>query len=303
MTPSSLSRQTTVVAAALLFLGCSRGERGDFLGSAIVEVRTYQVGASVQGPLIQVLRDEGEKVERNEHIALIDTVPYALRLREIEARQAQLGLKIAAQQAEIAAAESEVQGLKRERERIEGLARKGSVPRQQKDKLETRYATAQAKLNAARRAVRAASAQLDVLETQKAQAREQLKRCTILSPSNGTVLVRFRNEGEMAGPGFPLYEIASYDTVQVDFFVPQPVLSELSIGKTVRIRVDQSRKGQATYVPARVTWIADEAEFSPKNIQTRESRNELVFQVRAQAPNTQRLLKRGLPVEIWRESR
>ncbi|MBD3346406.1 MAG: HlyD family efflux transporter periplasmic adaptor subunit [Chitinivibrionales bacterium] len=284
----------------LLFAGCSRTQDKDFLGSAVVDVRTYQASATVQGQLISVLKNEGDDARKGDLLALIDTVPSVLKLREIEARRRQLKLEIASRSADITAVKSEVSGLKRELDRISDLAKKGSVPMQQKDKLETQYATAQAKLESAQRALSAASAKLEVLQTKKEQVEDQLRRCTVLSPVEGTILIRFKNQGEIAAPGLPLYEIAAYDTAQVDFFVPQPVLSQISVGRTVRIRIDRPENQDAFFVPARITWIADEAEFSPKNIQTRQARNELVFQVRAQAANTDRVLKRGLPVEVWR---
>jgi HlyD family secretion protein len=104
-------------------------------------------------------------------------------------------------------------------------------------------------------------------------------------------------------PGNPVYELGNYDTMQVDFYVPQTILGGFKLGQAVRIRIDDqspSSKQKQTFVPAQITWISSDAEFSPKNIQTRESRNELVFKIRALAANKDGLLKRGLPVEVFR---
>jgi HlyD family secretion protein len=150
--------------------------------------------------------------------------------------------------------------------------------------------------------IAALKAKTDGLDAKKAQLLEQRSRCFIKAPCAGTVLTRYRSLGEMAGPASPIFEIGSYDTVWADFFVPQPVLGSLAIDQQVRIRIDTWVEGKDAeqFVPAAVVRISDEAEFSPKNVQTRESRNELVFRVRARAANPERLLKRGLPVEIWR---
>jgi HlyD family secretion protein len=79
------------------------------------------------------------------------------------------------------------------------------------------------------------------------------------------------------------------------------MLPQFSLGKALRIRLDDADgKKQETFLPAVISWISSDAEFSPKNIQTRESRNELVFKIRAMAPNTNGFLKRGLPVEVWK---
>ncbi|MBD3321033.1 MAG: hypothetical protein GF350_08075 [Chitinivibrionales bacterium] len=222
-----------MTARMLLFAGCSRTQDKDFLGSAVVDVRTYQAGATVQGQLISVLKNEGDHTRKGELLAVIDTVPSMLKIREIEARRRQLKLDISSRSADVTAAQAEVKGLKRELDRISDLAKKGAVPMQQKDKLETEYATAQAKLESAQRALSAASAKLEVLQTTKKQVEDQLRRCSVLSPVEGTILLRFQNQGEIAAPGLPLYEIAAYDTAHVDFFVPQPVLSQIAV--TLRI--------------------------------------------------------------------
>jgi HlyD family secretion protein len=97
--------------------------------------------------------------------------------------------------------------------------------------------------------------------------------------------------------------MGEFDTLYADFFIPQALLASIKYGQTVRIRVDfdvPHVKGKERLLPATVTWIGSEAEFSPKNIQTRQSRNELVFRVRATIPNVNGMLKRGCPVEVWR---
>jgi HlyD family secretion protein len=109
--------------------------------------------------------------------------------------------------------------------------------------------------------------------------------------------------GEVALPGNPFFELAKYDTMQVDFYVTQPMLPSFKLGQGVRLRLDNETvggKGTPVFCPAIVSWISSEAEFSPKNIETRESRNDLVFKIRALAANKDGVLKRGLPVEVWR---
>jgi HlyD family secretion protein len=127
-----------------------------------------------------------------------------------------------------------------------------------------------------------------------------LKRCEIRAPVTGKILTRFRNVGEWASPTQPIYEMSRGDTLRADFYVPQPLLSSLALGEKVYIRVD-TEKGVAKHLPAAISYISDEFEFAPKNIQTRESRNELVFEIRVTSPNPDGILKKGMPVEIWKK--
>jgi HlyD family secretion protein len=116
------------------------------------------------------------------------------------------------------------------------------------------------------------------------------------------VLTLFRDRGEVVGAGTPIADIGKFDTMYADFFVPQPILSTLSYGRKLRVRVDWDSSGSdaGKFLPATVSRIGEEAEFTPKNIQTRQSRNELVFRIRCTVPSTSGVLKRGLPIEIWR---
>ncbi|MBD3242758.1 MAG: HlyD family efflux transporter periplasmic adaptor subunit, partial [Chitinivibrionales bacterium] len=223
-----LSAAPTLLTVATVLCGCGERVPEDFLGSAVVDVRTYEVGTTVQGPIASVYRDEGQRVERGDTLALVDTVPLRLSLDELRANYGELNKQIGARRAEVEAAKSEVRGLKREVDRIRNLVEKGSAPAQQLDKLETNYESAQFKLKGAESALASVASRRQTLHAKEAQLREQLHRCRVKAPVGGIVLTRYRSEGEIAGPAAPLFEIGSYDTVWADFFVPQPVLGALT---------------------------------------------------------------------------
>ena len=287
------------VAGFLFLSGCSKSASKDFLGSAVIEAETFQAATTVQGAIVAMNRNEGDVVAPGEIMAVIDTVPLHLKRIEIAASIAELDAQIGSRQADVGAAQSDVSGLKREFDRIETLADKNAAPRQQADDLKTKHETSSQKLKSTEMTLKALFARRAGLLAQKASLEDQISRCYIRSFVKGTILTRYRNLGEVAGPGQPLFEIGRYDTVQADFFVPEPLLAELKIGQEIKVRIETGSKKEQ-FVPARISWISQEAEFAPKNIQTRESRQELVFKIRAMAANPQGLLKRGLPVEIWR---
>jgi HlyD family secretion protein len=280
--------------------GCGKAEKGDFLGSAVVEMETYQVPALTQGPLDAVLRDEGDRVSEGELIALVDTVPYALQYAEAAAAIGQAEAGIASQSSQIASLGAETRGARNEVERIAPLSKQGAATPQQLDRLTSSEEALRFRLEAARRAERGLTAQQEAQEYRVDFLRTQLRRCRILAPASGVVLTRYRNPGEAVTPGQSVFEIGRLDSVYADFFVPQGTLSSLRLGDTVRVRIEGEKSGEARHVPAVIRFIASEAEFTPKNIQTRESRSELVFRVRAEGSSQDGLLKRGLPVEIWR---
>ena len=288
------------MGACAVAAGCGGRVDPDFIGSAIVEAETYQVAALTQGRLTALGKQEGQAVAPGELLAVVDTVPYVLQLREAQAGLAELDAGKRSQQSQIRGGQAEVKGLERDYARIAPLAKEGSLPAQQEDKLASGLDAGRAKLSAARQMLTSLEAKRQGLEARIALLQDQLGRCYLRAPVAGRVLTRFKNPDEPAAPGQPVYEIGREDTLRIDFFVPQTWLAEIKYGQSLRVRLDQAGSKEGTFVPATVSWIGNEAEFSPKNIQTRESRNELVFRVRALAANKDGMLKRGLPVEVWK---
>lgn len=288
------------MAIGLCLAACGGRTDPDFIGSAIVEAETYQVPALTQGRVTALFKAEGQTVAAGDLLAIVDTVPVILQMREVQAGLAELDAGKRSQQSQIQGGLAEVKGLEKDYARIAPLAKEGSLPAQQGDKLASGLDAGRAKLSAARQMLTSLDAKRQGLEARIGLLQDQLGKCYLRAPVSGRVLTRYKNPEEAAAPGQPVFEIGRDDTLRVDFFVPQTLLAGIKYGQPVRIRLDQGEAENAAFLPATVSWIGDEAEFSPKNIQTRESRNELVFRIRALAANKDGLLKRGLPVEVWK---
>lgn len=288
---------------SLLLYSCSEKHGENFLGSAIVSGNTYQITAATQGNIIKIFKDEGEQVISGELVAIIDTIPLVFKLNEANAGKAEIEATIVAKYDEIKALEIDIDGLKRDFDRLDTLAQRGAIPRQQRDNLQTKYQSSLRRLQANQNVITSYKEKIKGQVARIDQLKDQIKNCYLYSPSQGVIQTRYRNLMEVVGPGNPIFEISQFDTLQADFFVPQPLLGALRYGQELKIRVDmQSENGgpDEMFIPAKISWISQEAEFSPKNIQTRESRNELVFKIRAIIANPDGVLKRGLPVEVYR---
>lgn len=282
---------------------CDTTNSKDYIGSAVIEAQTFQIATTAQGTIVALYKEEGQRVGTDELVAIIDTIPLVLKLNELSAALAELGSTITSKKVEISSQESDVKGVDREYKRISNLVQQGSLPSQQKDNLGTQFESSKLRVQANRSTLSGLQAKINTINAQRATLLDQLSRCYVHSPVSGTVLTKYKNLGEVAPVGNPIFELGKYDTMQTDFYVTQPMLSLFKLGQTVRVRLDSEIPGgkdKQYFLPATITWISDDAEFSPKNIQTRESRNELVFKIRALAANQNSMLKRGLPVEIWR---
>ncbi|HSQ42128.1 MAG TPA: HlyD family efflux transporter periplasmic adaptor subunit [Fibrobacteraceae bacterium] len=282
---------------ALSLLSCQQETPSGFLSSATVESDLWNLSGTVSGPLLEVLVREGDSVQTGQLVASVDSLPWILKLGELEATRGELHANIQAREADKAVLQATHQGILREFERISGLVAENAAPAQKKDDLETQKNVSEARLRSAQLGVTALRSKEAGLEAQEAILRDQIFRCRLVSPTAGRVLTRYRNAGELSVPGRPIVQIGRTDTLWADFFIPQPQLGQFHLGQSVRLRVDSA--GQAVWIPARVSWISAEAEFTPKGVQTREARNELVFRARALVGNTRGILKRGLPVEVW----
>jgi HlyD family secretion protein len=292
-----------IIIFLLVFCYCSQTNNKDFISSAIVETQTYQIATTAQGTIVSLFKDEGDRVEAGELVAIIDTIPLVLKLNEINAALVELTNNINAKKTEVLSWESDLKGIEREYKRIATLVEQGSVPSQQKDNLETQLNSSNLRYKANQSLLLSLIAKANTINTQKSQLLDQISRCYVRSPASGIVFTKYKNNGEVVLPGNPILELGRIDTMRIDFYVTQPMLPLFSCGQNVRVRIDYESKEvkhKEIFLPAKISWISSEAEFSPKNIQTRESRNELVYKIRAIVENKNGILKRGLPVEIWK---
>lgn len=285
------------ISVLALLSGCNKSMPAGFLSSATVDADLWKVAPVSSGNLLAVPVKEGDALKAGQLVAVVDSVPLTLKIAELNASQAELAANVKARAAETQTLVATDRGIQRELARTKQLVADGAIPSQRLDDLVTQKETSAARIASSNAAVAALQAKGKLIEAQKASLRDQIARCRLTAPAAGTVLTRFRNAGEAAIPGRPVVEIGRTDTLWAEFFVGQQDLARLKLGQPLRLRLDLGKGEQ--FVPARLSWIASSAEFTPKGVQTREGRNELVFRARALAANPDGALKRGLPVEVW----
>ncbi len=314
-------RAKVILAGALVLAMAAcrdQGPRDAISASGTIEAVTVHVAAKVSGEVRELLVEEGARVEAGDRLAVIDH-----DLLDIQLRQARAGADLAraqlellksgarredVQQAEQALKQAEASlkvaadDARRMRELYEG----GSVSMKLRDDAEARLIVSRAQrdaaveaLNKLRRLARpeeilAAEARL----AQSLAAVDLLERtitdCTIAAPVAGVVTRKGLEAGELATPGATVVTIARLDSVHVMIYVTAQELGRVRLGDAVEVRID-SFPGRA--FPGRVTYISPEAEFTPKNVQTRQDRVKLVFGVKVGIENREGLLKPGLPAD------
>lgn len=288
-----------LLALSLPMFSCGT-EDDAFDAQGVFEGEEVIVSSEMGGKILQFDVEEGGHLKANTVVALIDTSGLVLQKNALQAQIRAVLSQTPDAAAQIAALSEQISAAKRESARIEPLVSAGALPTKQLDDartqvqvLEKQLRGLQSSLDVTQRGLRA---QTEPLAAQIAQVNDQIGRCSVVNPVEGTVLVTYAEPGEVAGPGKPLYKIADLSTLTLRAYIDGESFSRIKLGDTARVFVDDGPE-QYREIPGHVVWISDEAEFTPKTIRTKDERSNLVYAAKIAVPNDGRL-KIGMYGEV-----
>jgi HlyD family secretion protein len=304
---------------ATLILGCGNGStNGKIAASGTVETVDVTISPSIAGIIMRMTVDEGSIIHTGDTIAVIDTTDYFLNASQAEAAgmmaEAQLRLLEAGSRPEdvnqaaafVAQASAAVHSAAEDLRRLKGLESGKSVTPKQLDDAKSRYDAAVAaeqaskevlsKLNHGARVedVQAARARVEQAKAQTMLLRKKMHDCFVRAMIGGTVTHVAARRGETVGAGMPIITVSALDTVKVTIYVNDKQLGNVRLGQKASVRVDS--KPDHPY-GGMITYISPNAEFTPKNVQTKDDREKLVFAVKILVPNPDGALKPGMPAD------
>jgi HlyD family secretion protein len=308
-----------LVATFCLIAAAACGHSGDdgrVLASGHIEAIDVRVVTKVRGRLLQRPVDEGDPVKVGQLLAIVDTVDAELLLREAVAQRDQadaaLRLRVAGSRREdlaelsarVESVVADLDGAEKELARQETLVAEGVTTAKTRDdalarrdalrgQLESaKQVLARAKAGSREQEIEGARATLDATEARIAQLRQQIADATILSPTEGLVTEKIAESGELLAAGAPILVITDLAKPWLTVYVAEPDLGRIKLGAAADVVTDggDSRKGK-------VIFIASTAEFTPKNVQTRDERVKLVYRVKIGLDNADGLFKPGMPAE------
>ncbi len=302
---------------AVAVAGCgARRDANVVLVAGHVEATDVQVATKVGGRVALLEAQEGDRVASGARIALIDTVDLALAWRAARAERdladANLRLRLAGSRREdvaeaaaaVAKAESDFATAEKDLARFQGLQDAGSGTERSLDDARNRRESAAAALEAGRQRLRrlragfrveevdAARAQAAAAAARVAQLDQQLADAVIVSPIAGTITARPVERGELLGPGAVVAVVTDLEHAWLTAWVPEPDLGRLRLGQEADVFTDGGERRTG-----RLTFVASQAEFTPKNVQTRDERVKLVYKVKISLDNGDGLFKPGMPAE------
>ncbi|MBT8401077.1 MAG: HlyD family efflux transporter periplasmic adaptor subunit [Rhodothermia bacterium] len=291
---------TKRTAALVLFLaiaGCSNNDqRADAYGN--FEATEVLISAETPGRLIEFGIDEGMRVEEDVVVGIIDTVQLSLQKSQLHASRRAVGSKLGEIAAQTNVLEEQRRVAQTERDRVERLLRDQAATTKQLDGVEGEIAVINRRIEQARAQRASVRSEIEALNAQIAQVDDQIDRSIITNPVRGTVLTKFVERHELVTPGKPLYKVADLSTMELRAYVSGAQLPHIRLGQEVEVQIDESRSANQSF-QGEITWIADEAEFTPKLIQTKEERVNLVYAFKVRVRNADGVLKVGMPGEVW----
>lgn len=278
------------LATLLVFVSCD--SKPDYDVTGIFEATTVTVASETTGKILSFGPVEGDSIIAGQPVAVIDTAMLVLQRRQLGSQQASaissqpdVNVQAASVRAQIAHQEQECQRLQR-------LMADGAATQKQLDDANTHLKVLRSQLQANISTLGKNRTSLGdnarAIEYQAAQIADQLERSVVKSPVSGTLLVKYAEAGEFAVPGKPLFKIANLNDIYLRGYFTAVQLSDIKLGQKVTVIADFGDDKQYEY-PGTITWISEESEFTPKSIQTNDTRANLVYAVKIAVKNDGRL--------------
>jgi membrane fusion protein YbhG len=299
------------IALLLLLLsmaGCSGTNGSELNSSGTIEGTDVKISAEVTGKVKEVRVDEGSRVAVGDTLILVDDTEYRIQLRQAVANLASFesAYRLAVEgsrKEDIVQAEAAFKTAEADYGRMKDLLASQSVTQKQYDDSYSRYVAAQQTYEKLKRGLRPeevenAREKRDLASAQADLWKKRIRDCAMLAPSAGTVTLRSVEPGEVISSGMNVLRITALDKVKLTIYVSEQELGKIHLGQTARITIDSS-PGKS--YEGTVTYISPAAEFTPKNVQTKEERTKLVFGVKIEVPNRDGALKPGLPADATLE--
>lgn len=281
-----------VFLSALLctLISCQNNKKYDATG--IFEATTVTVSSETNGKLISFTVEEGDSVTMGQQVGLVDTTLLSLQQKQLMSQQSAVEKSSPDIAAQVAALRTQIAHQQNECDRIARLLAEGAATMKQSDDANAQLATLHGQLEGLLSTLdkdrSSITESASALQYQREQIEEQIRKSNIVAPITGTILQKYAEQGEYATPGRPLFKMANLDNIYLRSYFTASQLANITIGQEVTVIADFGGDEQYEY-PGKIIWIAQESEFTPKSIQTQDTRANLVYAVKIAVSNDGRL--------------
>jgi HlyD family secretion protein len=292
--------QTLLIANVIIILFACNSNESSFDATGTFEAEETIISAEATGRLLEFNIDEGQLLNNAEVIGYIDSIQLFLKKKQLEAqinavlsRQPNVNVQLASLHEQLATAE-------KEKIRTTNLVKGDAATQKQLDDINANIEVLKKQIEAQRSNLliskEGISSDASPLKVQVEQLNDQLRKCKIVNPLKGTVLAKYAEQNEMALQGKPLYKIADLSTMMLRAYITGDQLPVVKLNQKVKVLTDDG-KGGFIEKAGEIIWINDKAEFTPKTIQTKAERANMVYAIKVKVPNDGRY-KIGMYGEI-----
>ncbi|HMU46443.1 MAG TPA: efflux RND transporter periplasmic adaptor subunit [Chitinophagaceae bacterium] len=291
----------SIVVAAVLLAACN-GNGNDFDASGTFEADEVIVSSELSGKITSFNLEEGMMIPKDSIIGTIDATNIALQKEQVEAsiealnqKTADVSPQVKLLQDQIAVQKSQLDNLLHERTRTENLLKADAATQKQLDDINNNIDVLNKQINVTQQQInvqqnniatqnRGILSESKPLSKRAAQLKDQLDKANIINPVSGTVITKYAEAGEVTNAGKALYKIADLSEITLRAYITGGQLSEVKLGQQVKVLVDDGDDKYKEF-PGTITWVSDKAEFTPKTIQTKEERANLVYAMKIKVKN------------------
>lgn len=284
-----------ILAIVLIVAGCTGSDRtSDAYGN--FEAREVIISAEAQGEVLAMDVEEGQWITAQTLVGWVDTVDLDLKRKQLVVARDVVLSRISSIDAQIEVQNQQQANLMVDKIRLENLLKDGAATQKQMDDIEGALRLVEKQIESLQTQKKVIRNEVNSYEVQIAQVDEQIRKCYIHQPIDGTVLTKYIETHELVTPGKPIYKMADLSQLELKVYISGDQLSLVKLGQTVEVLVDRDKK---TNLPlsGTVSWISDQAEFTPKIVQTKEERVNLVYAMKVLVRNDGSL-KIGMPGEV-----
>jgi HlyD family secretion protein len=307
-----MKKHVLLIISIALF-SCS-GSKDKFDAQGVFESEEVMVAAELPGRIVFFKANEGDSLEKNMIVARIDTSNLLLQKAQLVASMNALGQKVvdvapqvALLRDQIEVQNTQLKNLKFEKNRIENLLKSDAATKKQFDDITFQIENLEKQIQVTNQQIKVQQSNIgtqnrsilsegEPLQKRIDQLQDLINKSQISNPIDGIVLTTYAKEGEVIGAGKPLYKIANLSTLTLRVYVTGDQLAAIKIGQTVKVLVDKD-KNEYNELTGKIAAIASKAEFTPKTIQTKDERANLVYAVKVLVKN-EGLLKIGMYGEV-----
>lgn len=274
-------------ASFVILTACGNG-KSDYDASGTFEATEVIVSSEANGKIMQFNVEEGQLLEADKEVGCIDTLQLYLKKMQLLASGKAVANKSMDINKQIAATKEQISKAEYEKKRNENLLKENAATQKQIDDINSQIAVLKKQLEAQVSTLQRGNASVteesSAYEIQVAQLEDQLRKCHITSPINGTVLAKYAEKGELATQGKPLFKVADVQKMFLRAYITADQLTQLKLGDKVKVFSDLGDNDRREYEGV-ITWISDKSEFTPKTIQTRDERANLVYAMKIAVKN------------------